>query len=36
MGYNHAKAERQFQLRWAAEEVMYQKAGMTEEQINGH
>lgn len=34
MGYNHAKAERQFRLRWASEEVMYRKAGMTEEQIN--
>ena len=33
MGYNHGKAERLFQIRWAEDVERYQSAGMTEEQI---
>lgn len=34
MGYNHGKAERLFQIRWAEDVERYQSAGMTEEQIH--
>lgn len=34
VGYNHAKEERKFWIRWTEKKSMYMKAGMTEEQIN--
>lgn len=33
MGYNHGKAQKEFELKWAKTEAYYRENGMTEEQI---